>query len=263
MRLLVTINGIWYSGAQVIVNEFLSFFAKLNDIEIKVVSCLGGKNALSLDSVEVHRLPCWNAGTLLQMKPDSVFERLVRWADAVWIAGNEYAVAKRVKCIKKLPVVAHLHSYEPICPITWFSYGFNEVCGRKCSPWLLARCKQTATRFFAEIGLLDKPKADVYWLLSFGKGPLDYFRWKIIIDPFVDSVDIFVAVSNATRDVVVSHLPEIRDKVEVVYNPAARRPRRCVSSLPERRGNCIFYGSGANLQKGPHILLRVFRLLRE
>ncbi len=74
------------------------------------------------------------------MKPDSVFERLVRWADAVWIAGNEYAVAKKVKRIKKLLVVAHLHSYEPICPIMWFSYGFNGVCGRKCSPWLLARC---------------------------------------------------------------------------------------------------------------------------
>ncbi len=42
MRLLVTINGIWYSGAQVIVNEFLFFLAELSDIEIKVVSCLEG-----------------------------------------------------------------------------------------------------------------------------------------------------------------------------------------------------------------------------
>ncbi len=86
MRLLVTTNGIWYSGAQVATNEFLSFLAKLNDIEIKVVSCLGGKYALFPDSVEVHGVPCWSVGTLLQMKPDSVFERLVRWADAVWIA---------------------------------------------------------------------------------------------------------------------------------------------------------------------------------
>jgi hypothetical protein len=46
----------------------------------------------------------------------------------------------------------------------------------------------------------------MYWLLSFGKGPLDYFRWKRIRS-FVDSVDVFVAVSNAMRDVVISHFP--------------------------------------------------------
>jgi len=263
MRLLVTTNGIWYSGAQVATNEFLSFLAKLSDIEIKIVSCLGGKYALSPNNVEVHRVPCWNVGTLLQMKPDSVFERLVRWADVVWIATGEFAVAERVKRIKKLPVVVHLHSYEPICPIMWFSYGINGVCGRKCSPWLLTRCKQTATRFYTEIGLLDKPRADVYWLLYFGKGPLDYFRWKRIIDPLIDSVDVFVAVSKATRDIVVSHLPEVRDRVEVVYNPVAHRPWRYVSSLPERRGDYIFYAGGANPHKGPHILLRAFKLLRE
>ncbi len=89
MRLLVTTNGIWYSGAQVATYEFLFFLAELSDIEIKIVSCLGGEYALFPDSVEVHRVPCWNVGTLLQMKPDSVFERLVRWADAVRIAGNE------------------------------------------------------------------------------------------------------------------------------------------------------------------------------
>jgi len=263
MRLLVTTNGIWHSGAQVATNEFLSFLAKLNDIEIRIVSCLGGKYALSPDNAEVHRVPCWNVGTLLQMKPDGDFERLVRWADVVWIATSEFAVAERVKRIKKLPIVAHLHSYEPICPIMWFSYGFYGVCGRKCSPWLLVRCKQSTNRFFAELGLIDKLRAEVYWLLILGKGPLDYFRWRRVIDSVVDSVDVFVAVSNATRDVVVSHLPEVRDRIEVVYNPVAHRPWRYVSSLPERRGNYIFYAGGANLNKGPHILLKAFKLLRE
>ena len=83
-------------------------------------------------------------------------------------------------------------------------------------------------------------RAGACWLLDFGKGPLDYFRWKRIRS-VVDSVDVFVAVSNATRDIVVSHLPEVRDRVEVVYNPAAHGPWRYVSFLPERRGNYIFY----------------------
>ena len=103
-------------------------------------------------------------------------------------------------------------------------------------------------------------RAGAYWLLDFGRGLLDYFRWNRIRS-VVDSVDVFVAVSNATRDVVVSHLPGVRDRVEVVYNPAAHRPWRYVYSLPERRGNYIFYAGGANLLKGPHVLLRTFKSL--
>jgi hypothetical protein len=56
--------------------------------------------------------------------------------------------------------------------------------------------------------LLDGVRTGVYWLLDFGKGPLDYFRWKKIRS-VVDLVDVFIAVSNATRDVVGSHLPEL------------------------------------------------------
>lgn len=263
MRLLVITNGIWYSGAQVATNEFMSFLAKLNNVEIKVVSCLGGKYVLSTDNVEIYRVPCWNVGALLQMKPDSIFEQLVRWADAIWIATGEFAVAKWVKRIKMLPVVAHLHSYEPICPNMWFSYGFNGVCGRKCSPLLLTRCKQSTHRIFAEIGMLSNLRADVYWLLDFGKGPLDFFRWRRIMDSAVNSIDFFVAVSNAARDIVVSHLPDFRDRIEVVYNPVAYRPWRYISSLPEGRGNYIFYAGGANLCKGPHVLLQAFKLLSE
>jgi hypothetical protein len=70
---------------------------------------------------------CRNVGALLQTKPDSVFEKLVRWADAVWIVTGELAVAERVKRIKKLPVLLICNYYEPICPIMWFSYGFNGV----------------------------------------------------------------------------------------------------------------------------------------
>jgi hypothetical protein len=73
------------------------------------------------------------------------------------------------------------------------------------------------------------------------------------MDSVVDSVDVFVAVSNAARDVVVSHLPEVRDRIEVVYNPAAHRPWRYVSSLPEERGNYIFYAGGANLHRSSHL----------
>ncbi len=49
----------------------------------------------------------------------------------------------------------------------------------------------------------------------------------------------------------------------MIYNPAAHRPWHYVSSLPERWGSYIFYAGCINHHKGPHILLRAFKLLRE
>jgi glycosyltransferase involved in cell wall biosynthesis len=170
-------------------------------------------------------------------------------------------VAKEIKRIKKLPVVAHLHSYEPICSITWFSHGFNGVCGKECSPWLSIQCKQETNIELAKIGLLNRFRAEAYWLLDFGKGPLDYYRWRRVMNSAINSIDFFIAVSRATRDIIVSHLPEVRDKIEVVYKPVAHRSWRYVSSFSDEPGDYMLYAGGANPVKGPHVLLNALKIL--
>ena len=181
----------------------------------------------------------------------------------MWITDVEYSIAQQIKKIRKVPVVAHIHSYALVCPWWGSMYGLREVCTTRCSVWRIVGCRQGINRELARVGLLDMFRAGAYKLLDFGKGSLEYFMWRRVMDSVVDSVDVFVAVSNATRDIVVSHLPEVRDRAEVVSNPAAHRPWRHVSSLPEGQGNYIFYAGGANPHKGPHILLRAFKLLRE
>ena len=69
--------------------------------------------------------------------------------------------------------------------------------------------------------------------------------------------------SNVSRDVIVSYVHEVRDRIKVVYNPAVHRHWRYVSSLLERRNTYIFYAGGANPHKSPRVSLRAFRLLRE
>jgi len=81
------------------------------------------------------------------------------------------------------------------------------------------------------------------------------------MDSAVNSIDFFIAVSRATRDIVVSHLPEVRDKIEVVYNPVAHRPWRYVSSFSDEPGDYMLYAGGANPVKGPHILLNALKIL--
>jgi glycosyltransferase involved in cell wall biosynthesis len=264
MRVLALAHGLWFGGAQVSTLEFFEIMR--SRVELKVLTCAGADpkflDALGAMSIDTYYMPC---RTLLgyPMLAIEQAQKLVEWADAVWITDVEYSLAQQIKRIKNVPVVAHIHSYALVCPWWGAMYGHREVCTARCSVWRIVGCKQGINRELARVGLLDGVRAGAYWLLDFGKGPLDYFRWRRVMDSVVDSVDVFVAVSNATRDIVVSHLPEVRDRVEVVYNPAAHRPWRYVSSLPERRSNYIFYAGGANLNKGPHILLRAFKLLRE
>ena len=264
MRVLALVHGLWLGGAQVVTLEFFELMR--SRVEFKVLTCEGADfrflDVLGAMGLETYRVPCRTSSGYPILAIEQA-QKLVEWADVVWITDVEYSVAPRIKRIKNVPVVAHIHSYALVCPWWGAMYSLREVCAARCSAWRIVGCKQGFNRELARIGLLDGIGAKVYWLLDFGKGPLDYYRWRRVMDSVVDSIDFFVAVSNATRDVVVSHLPEVRDRVEVVYNPTAHRPWRYVSSLPEERGNYIFYAGGANLNKGPHILLRAFKLLRE
>jgi glycosyltransferase involved in cell wall biosynthesis len=264
MRVLALAHGLGFGGAQVVTLEFFELMR--SRVEFKVLTCEGADrkflDALGAMGIETYRVPCRTSSGYPILAIEQA-QKLVEWADAVWITDVEYSAVPRIKRIKNVPVVAHLHSYALVCPWWGAMYGLKEVCAARCSAWRIVGCKQGINRELARVGLLDGVRAKAYWLLDFGKGPLDYFRWRRVMDSALDSIDVFVAVSNATRDVVVSHLPEVRDRVEVVYNPAAHRPWRYVSSLPEQRGSYIFYAGGANPQKGPHILLRAFKLLRE
>jgi len=264
MRVLALAHGLWFSGAQVVTLEFFKFMR--SRVEFKVLTCEGADSkfldALGAISIETYRVPCRTSSGYPILAIGQA-QKLVEWTDVVWITDVEYSVAPRIKRIENVPVVAHIHSYALVC--TWWGamYGLREVCAARCSAWRIVGCKQGIDRELARVGLLDGVRAGAYWSLDFGRGSLDYFRWKRIMDSVVDSVDVFVAVSNATRDVVVSHLPEVRDRVEVVYNPVEHRPWCYVSSLPGERGNYIFYAGGANLLKGPHVLLRAFKSLGE
>ncbi len=248
MRVLALAHGLGFSGAQVSTLEFFELIR--SRVELKVLTCEGADrkflDALGAMGIKTYRVPCRTSSGYPILAIEQAQKRVER-TDAVWITDVEYSVASRIKRIKNVPVVAHIHSYALVCPWWGAMYGLREVCMARCSVWRIVGCKQGINRELARVGLLDGVRAGAYWLLDFGKGSLDYFRWKRIIVSVVDPVGVFVAVSNATRDVVVSHLPEVGDRVEVVYNPVAHRPWRYVSSLPDRRGNYIFNAGGANI----------------
>jgi len=156
-------------------------------------------------------------------------------------------------------MVVHLHSYALICPWWGALYGFREPCLKKCSVSRIIRCKQGINFELEKIGLLSSARARLYWLLDFAKGPYDYYRWSKLMRDVVESIDGFVSVSKALWSIHVSHIPSLSNyPFSIVYNPVTE-PLRYVKPAPhEPYDDYIFYASGSNPDKGPHLLLEAW-----
>jgi hypothetical protein len=60
MRLLIVIDRIWHSCAQISTDEFLALIT--DKLEVKVLTCIRGRNLARISGIEVYELPCRNIG---------------------------------------------------------------------------------------------------------------------------------------------------------------------------------------------------------
>ena len=75
----------------------------------------------------------------------------------------------------------------------------------------------------------------------------------------LDSIDGYIAVSRALWDIHLAHLPELREKPsEVVYNPVTTPLKYVNVDYEEPYNSYIFYASGSNPVKGPHMILKAW-----
>ena len=257
MRLLITSNGIWLSGAQISVNEFVKLLK--NRVEIRVLTCFRGKYSASLRDVQVHKLSCKNIGVLLDMHLDNKAEKFIEWADVVWIATGEFTIASKVKRVKRIPVIASLHSYELLCPSMWLSYAINEVCNDNCSPLKIIGCRLRACLNMVKSNVASPLRGLIRTSLNTLITPLYFYYWKKLMKTSIDSIDSFIAVSKALQNIYSNYLPEFQNKSSIViYNPVIE-PLRYVKPDPsEPYEDYILYASGSNPVKGPHVLLEAW-----
>jgi len=66
-------------------------------------------------SIDTYRMPCRRSSGYPILVIEQA-QKLVEWADVVWITDVEYSKAQKIKKIRKVPVVAHIHSYALVCP---------------------------------------------------------------------------------------------------------------------------------------------------
>ncbi|MEM0233344.1 MAG: glycosyltransferase family 4 protein [Candidatus Nezhaarchaeales archaeon] len=191
-------------------------------------------------------------------------EDWIKWADVTWITDIEFSIAPKIKKVKRVPVIVHLHSYPLLCPWWGLLYGMREVCYRGCSLSRIVRCKQKFNEELSRLGIISGFRRSVYQAMDLVKGPLDYLRWqKVVNKGLLGSIDGFVAVSNFVKRVHETFLPVEGKPIEVVYNPVTY-PLKYVRDVKPKENleeNLIVYASGSNPVKGPHLALQALKLL--
>jgi len=176
MRILALAHGLIFGGggAQIAISEFLKVLK--NYTEVKVITCRNANTGfisnLKSMGLSVFQTPCDVIMGYPVLSIENV-KKHIEWADVVWITDVEYSVASRIKRIRKVPIVAHIHSYALVCPSWGAFYRYNETCLESCSAWRLIGCKQGINMELRKIGMLDNFRARTHWLMDFVKGSMD------------------------------------------------------------------------------------------
>jgi len=265
MHVVAVAHALWFGGAQVSSLEFLKLLKGL--VNIRVIVCEGadGRFVDGLRSIglQLRSVPCRIVAGYPDMAVDGVSD-LIGWADIVWITDVEYLAAARIKRVRRVPVVAHLHSYALLCPWWGLLYGMMDACSG-CSPGRIVRCKQLFNEELVMLGILGPLRGHVYKLLDFVKGPLDYVRFRALLRGVVESIDGFIAVSRFVEEVHRRLLGSDKP-VETIYNPVTA-PLEFLGSnsanVEETKDDVILYASGSNPVKGPHLALEALKILVE
>jgi len=264
INILAFAHGASLGGAQV---STIEFFELLRDqVSLRVVVCEDANaefvNQLRLLSIEFRTRPCYWRGNLPHLDVSGLKD-WIEWADVTWIT-DELIVAPRVKRVRKVPVVTHLHSYPLLCPWWGLLYGMREVCYEGCSLSRIVKCKQVFNEELSRLGIISSFTGSIYQLLDLVKGPMDYFCWRKVVNrDLIDSIDGFIVVSNFVKRVHETLLPVEGKPVEVVYNPVTY-PLKYVRDVKPRENlgeRLIVYASGSNPIKGPHLALQALKLL--
>ena len=260
MKILVLMSVPRIGGAQYSTLEFLEFLRGRVEIYVATRKDVPRKIMLSLKKlgVEVLRYTYKEIFNYPYLDIKAINKKI----DVIWVADQTFLNIPKLKRILGAPVVVHLRDYAFICPWWTASYGLKEICLRRCSLLRLIKCKQLANRYMADEGLISKFRSNLYQALNMIKGIGDYYTWPLRNKEILDNIDGFIAVSQAVKEIYRSH--NILKPIKVIYNPV-----KTSSSDVNDEDNYICkdheiiltYASGANLIKGPHILLKAVRKL--
>jgi glycosyltransferase involved in cell wall biosynthesis len=267
-RILVLSHGMQYGGAQAATLEFLKLIKNLFDIHVAVAFNANAEYVYHLKTLnlKIYKVPCKLAGGFHDMKISTIAD-VVKTIDLVWISDTEYLAAPKIKRLKNIPIIAHLHTYSLACPYWTLYCGYKQVCSDPCNLLHIIKCRHAITNEKGELGILPYFKTLFYKPIYVGWGPIKYTQWFINRGKVIDYIDAFIAPSMALRKLYEKHIYELRQKViEVIPNPVSI-PNEIIKQYickEQNEASRITYADAARgaVTKGPHILLQALKLLK-
>jgi glycosyltransferase involved in cell wall biosynthesis len=167
------------------------------------------------------------------------FRKVLYQSDFVYVPRFAYPV---IPCAKKIgkKVVVHLHDYAPISNAMSVLAPYEQHKHKVVLDDVFMLCK-TRVSYCVSATIL-------WWLPKLAR------KW-------VSQADKVICVSRRQAEIIADQAPELRNKIEVVYNPL---PPEIINAEPRKELNntpTFLYVGGDSYIKGFHILLKAVKEL--
>jgi len=235
-RILI-VHELWWPRGRggVLATHLITEMLAKNGFEIRVVT--GVRDYEAISGVDFIYEPRLRAGSKLRLWLNTYmlcregwFKRLIEWADVVYVPRYIYPLIPIAKALGKR-VVVHLHDYQPTSYTAVIFY--ND------------RFKSDFKRtFHYELHQHGLAKA----LITTPLTPINKLARE-----WASQADVVVCVSNRQREIVEKAMPEIKNKLVVIYNPPPKTPL-INKELPDEK--TLLYLGGSSFIKGFHIVLK-------
>jgi glycosyltransferase involved in cell wall biosynthesis len=234
-RILV-VHELWWPRGRggVLATHLITEMLARHGFEIRVVTGVRNYEVISgVDFIYEPKLRASNKPGLwlntYKLSKEGWFRGLIEWADIVYIPRYAYPLIPMAKALGKR-VVLHLHDYQPI---SYTAVIFHND-----------RFKSDFKRtFHYELHQHGLARA----LITIPLTPINKLARE-----WVSQADVVICVSNRQREILEKAMPEIKNKLVVVYNPPPKIPP--IRKEPPGEKHLLYLG-GPSFIKGFHTVL--------
>jgi len=242
LKVLVISERYWPDGGGGELATHLIVNILRDEFEVAVVT--GTRNSYRLPGVEFIYEPLlsrWEKPVLwfntLKLVRTERFRKLIRECDIVYIPRFAFPIIPYAKQMGK-KVIIHLHDYIPVSYTAVVLAPYEKHRYSLTRDDILLECRRSVKHCLG-VGLF-------WWLPRLAR------RW-------IAQADKVICVSKRQAEIISDLAPELRDKVEVIYNPI---PPELFSYEPKKELDdkpAFLYVGGDSYVKGFHVLLQALK----
>jgi len=245
-QLLVITERYWPEGggAELATHLILEILRK----EFDVIVLTGTQNPTKLPGVKyvyepllAKREKVWLWLNASRLASSRRFQKMLRKSDVVYVPRFSFPVILHARKLGK-KVIVHLHDYIPVSYTAIILAPYEEHGHRMSRDNIMLECRRDLKHCLGAATLSWLPTLARKWLTHANK---------------------IICVSKRHADIITAFMPELRDKIEIIYNPPQlellmEEPKRNPDDIPT-----FLYVGGDSYIKGFYYILYAIKRLAE